>query len=92
MKRKDLLKATLSEEKNVQSVIDLATTKDAKFIKRAKRDIEDKIEDATEQLSNRLSDQTPIDKSVIEVLYLNIKELKSTLELYKSFETEFIAD
>jgi hypothetical protein len=92
MKRKDLLKATLSEEKNVQSVIDLTTTKDAKFLKRAKRDIEDKIEDATEQLTVRLSNETPLDKSVIEGLYNNIKELKSSLELYKSFEAEFISE
>ena len=60
------------------------------MLNKAKRDLEDQIEEAEEQLEERLSSNTPLDKSVVEVAYSKIKDLKSTLALYKSFESEFL--
>jgi hypothetical protein len=92
MKRKELLETTLSEEKNVNVVLEVTTKADAKFLKRTKRDLEDKIEDLQEQLQNRLSSTEPLDKSVVENLYNQLVNTKSTLELYKTFEKEFISE
>lgn len=90
MKRKELLTASLQEEKNAQTVVDGITSQDSKFIKRAKRDLEDKIEDLEESLKARLSSQTPLDKAVIEVTYSQLVEAKATLDLYKKFEENYI--
>ncbi len=92
MKRTDLLKVTLSEEKNVNTVLDNTTKADTKFLKRTKRDLEDKIEDLQEKLQVRLSSTEPLDKSVVENLYNELQTTKSTLDLYKSFEKEFISE
>ena len=92
MKRTDLLKVTLSEEKNVNTVLDNTTKADAKFLKRTKRDLEDKIEDLQEKLQVRLSSTEPLDKSVVENLYNELQTTKATLDLYKSFEKEFISE
>lgn len=91
MNRKELLSANLSEEKNVATVVTNTLAKDAKFIKKAKRDLEDLIEDAEEKLEERLSSNTPLDKSVVEVLYENLIGLKTTLALYEKFEKEVLA-
>ena len=92
MKRTDLLKVTLSEEKNVNTVLDNTTKADTKFLKRTKRDLEDKIEDLQEKLQVRLSSTEPLDKAVGENLYNELQTTKSTLGLYKSFEKEFISE
>ena len=92
MKRTDLLKVTLSEEKNVNTVLDNTTKADAKFLKRTKRDLEDKIEDLQEKLQVRLSSTEPLDKAVVENLYNELQTTKATLDLYKSFEKEFISE
>lgn len=92
MKRKQLLETTLSEEKNVNVVLETTTKADAKFLKRTKRDLEDKIEDLQEKLQNRLSSTEPLDKAVVESLYSELVTTKSTLELYKTFEKEFISE
>jgi len=91
MNRKELLSANLSEEKNVTTVVTNTLAKDAKFIKKAKRDLEDQIEDAEEKLEERLSSNTPLDKSVVEVLYDSLIGLKATLALYEKFEKEVLA-
>lgn len=92
MKRTDLLKVTLSEEKNVNTVLDNTTKADAKFLKRTKRDLEDKVEDLQEKLQVRLSSTEPLDKAVVENLYNELQTTKATLDLYKSFEKEFISE
>lgn len=92
MKRKQLLEASLQEEKNVATVVSVTTKADEKFLKRTKRDLEDNIEDLTERIQNRLSSTEPLDKSVVENLYNELKEVKSTLVLYKEFEKEFISE
>ena len=92
MKRTELLKVTLSEEKNVSSVLENTTKSDAKFLKRTKRDLDDKLEDLSERLQVRLSSTEPLDKAVVENLYNELQTTKSTLDLYKSFEKEFISE
>lgn len=91
MNRKELLSANLSEEKNVTTVVTNTLAKDAKFIKKAKRDLEDRIEDAEEKLEERLSSNIPLDKSVVEVLFDSLLGLKATLTLYDKFEREVLA-
>lgn len=92
MKRKSLLETALAEEKNVSTVVSNTTKADSKFLTRAKRDLEDTIEDLKEQLEKRLSSTTALDKSVIESTYNQIKQAETTLELYKEFEKEFISE
>jgi hypothetical protein len=90
MKRKELLEAGMQEEKNVQTVVATITGQDSKFLKRAKRDLEDKIEDLEAVIQERLSSKTPLDKAVIENTYNSLVEAKDTLTLYKAFEEKYI--
>lgn len=90
MNRKELLTANLSEEKNVSTVVSNTLTKDAKFIKRAKRDLEDQIDAAEEALEERLSSNLPLDKSTVEVLYGGLLDLRANLALYEKFEKEIL--
>jgi hypothetical protein len=90
MKRKQLLEVALSEEKNVNTVLNTTVQADAKFLKRQKRDLEDSIEDIKDKIQQRLSSSQPLDKSVIESLYNELKTAESTLSLYKEFEKEYI--
>jgi len=92
MNRKELLEASLVEGQNPTTVVTATLNKDAKFLKKAKRDIEDQIEDAEDALQERLSTVTPLDKSVVEVSFAKIQELKVNLELYKSFEAAFLTE
>lgn len=87
--RKQLLETSLTEEKNVNTLITATLAKDLKFLKKAKRDLEDTLEDTKEALEERLSSNTLIDKSVVEVLYAKLKTTQETLDLYKAFEKEF---
>lgn len=88
--RKLYLEASLTEDKNVPTVVSATLAKDAKSLKKAKRDVEDQLEEAEEALEERLSGNTPLDKSVVEVMYAKIKDLKATLELYNEFQKEFL--
>jgi hypothetical protein len=90
MNRKQLLESSLTEEKNVTTVVAVTLKKDVKALSKAKRDLEDSLEEAEEKLEERLSSGVPLDKSVVEVLYSNLVNLKTTLELYSNFEKEFI--
>jgi len=90
MTRKELLEGSLTEEKNVATVVTSTLAKDAKALKKAKRDLEDKIEDAEDALTERLSSNVPLDKSVVEVTYSNLQDLRTTLALYEAFEKEFL--
>lgn len=88
--RKQLLEASLTEDKNVATVVASTLVKDAKSLKKAKRDVEDRLEEAEEALEERLSGNTPLDKSVVEIMYAKVKDLKATLELYNEFQKEFL--
>lgn len=90
MKRKELLENNLTEDKNVKATVDKAIAADTKFLKREKRNLEDKIEDLEEQLKNRLSSEVAIDKSVIESVYGQLKETQNLLALYTEFEQKFL--
>lgn len=91
MKRRDLLESGLTEGQNVTTVVTNTLAKDAKFIKKAKRDLEDQLESAEEALEERLASNTPLDKSTVEVLYAKLTDLKATVALYESFEKEILA-
>ncbi len=91
MNRKEALQGTLTEEKNVTTIVANTLKKDTKFIGKAKRDLEDLIEDAEEALEERLASNTPLDKSTVEVLFAKIIDLKATLALYEKFEKEVLA-
>jgi len=87
-----LLQASLTEQKNVDSVVEKTQKADEKFLKRAKRDLEDTIEELETQLEERLSSSTPLDKSTVENLFQSIVDNKAMLELYKEFEKEYISE
>jgi len=89
--RKQLLEASLTEDKNVATVVTATLAKDLKSLKKAKRDIEDKLEEAEEALEERLSSNVPLDKSVVEVTYAKVKELKEALDLYSEFESAYLS-
>jgi phosphopantetheine adenylyltransferase len=91
MNRKELLQASLTEEKNTTLVIANTTKADAKFLVRAVRDLNDLVADLKEKLEIRLSSTEPLDKSVIEGLYFNIKDALESIALYEEFEKEYIA-
>lgn len=91
MNRKSLLESNLTEEKNVTTVVTSTLAKDAKALKKAKRDLEDAIEEAEDALEERLASSVPLDKSVVEVTYSKLKDLKATLSLYESFEKEVLS-
>ena len=90
MNRKELLQASLTEEKNLDTVISSTLTKDGKSLKKAKRDLEDQIEEKEEELETRLSSSTPIDKATVEITYAKLLDLKATLALYEAFEAEYL--
>lgn len=91
MKRRNLLEAALTDEKNVNSVVATTIEKDQKFIKRTKRKLEDEIEDDEEQLRQRLESSTPIDHSTVEVMYAGIQDKKAKLKTYEAFEKEYLS-
>lgn len=92
MKRKDLLQGGLTEGQNVGTIVANTLAKDAKFIKKAKRDLEDQLETAEEALEERLTSNTPLDKSTVEVLFAKIIDLKATTKLYEQFESEILGE
>ena len=92
MNRKELLELSLNEDKNVINLVNVAISEDKRFIKRAKRNLEDEIEDLQVDLKNRLSSNSPVDASVVEVTYGQIKSIKEKLDLYVQFEKEYLKD
>lgn len=88
--RKQLLEEALTEEKNVATVVTRTLAKDVKALKKAKRELEEKIEDAEDALEERLSSNVTLDKSVVEVTFSNLQDLKATLALYETFEKEIL--
>lgn len=91
MKRSELLKSSQSKEDNAALVVESTLNADTKFLNRSRRALEEQIEDIDEAIRQRLSESTPIDKSTVEVLYADLLTKRETLNLYKSFEKEFIS-
>ena len=89
LKRKEALEHSLIEEKNIKMVVETTLKEDSKFIKREFRTLQDSIEDLESDLIKRMSNKTPIDKSVIEVTYQTLLNKKALLEIYKTFNKEF---
>ena len=92
MNRKSLLETNLTQGQNPATTVTVILQKDAKMIKKAKRDLEDQIEDAEDALQERLSSTTALDKSTIEVTFGGLQDLKAKLALYKSFEAEYLTE
>jgi hypothetical protein len=92
MTREELLKTGLVEEKNVTTIITNILAKDAKFLKRAKRDLEDQLDEASDKLEERLTSNIPIDASTVLSVYGKIKELEEQLELYASFKDTYFSE
>lgn len=90
MNRKELLESSLTEDKNVSTIVANTLKRDGKAINKAKRDLQDALEEAEDQLEDRLSNNVPLDKSTVEVVYAKVKDLKDTLALYEAFEKEFL--
>lgn len=91
MKRKDYLESAMTEEKNVATVVATTLKKDIKVLNKAKRDLQDALDEAEENLEERLSSNTPLDKSVVEVLFAKIKQLTTSIELYEEFEEKYLS-
>lgn len=92
MNRKEFLQVSLTEDKNIESVIKITLSKDAKMINRAKRDLEDALEEAEEALKTRMMSQEPLDKATILVTYAKVKEFKDTIALYDEFKAEYFTE
>jgi len=92
MNRKSLLETNLTEGQSPTTTVTVILQKDAKMIKKAKRDLEDQIEDAEDALQERLSSTTALDKSTVEVTFSGLQDLKAKLALYKSFEAEYLTE
>ena len=91
MKRKDYLESAMTEEKNVATVVATTLKKDIKVLNKAKRDLQDALDEAEESLEERLSSSTALDKSVVEVLFAKIKQLTTTISLYEEFEEKYLS-
>ena len=91
MKRKDYLESAMTEEKNVATVVATTLKKDIKMLNKAKRDLQDILDEAEESLEERLSSSTSLDKSVVEVLFAKIKQLTTTIALYEEFEEKYLS-
>lgn len=92
MNRKQLLESAMTEEKNVATVVTTTLKKDAKVLNKAKRDLEDTLDEVEESLEERLSSNVPLDKSVVEVLFAKRQHLRSLLDLYDEFEEAYFTD
>lgn len=90
--RKQLLESAMTEEKNVTTVVASTLKKDAKILNKAKRDLEDLLDEVEESLEERLSSNLPLDKSVVEVLFSKRQDLKDLLNLYGEFETTYLTE
>lgn len=64
--------------------------KDVKFIKKVKRDFEDKIEEVEEVLEERLFLNIFLDKLIVEVFYSGFLDFKVSYVLYEKFEKEVL--
>lgn len=92
MNRKEFLQVSLTEDKNIESVIKITLAKDTKMINRAKRDLEDALEEMEETLKTRLMSQEPLDNSTILVTYSGVRQLKDTIALYDEFKKEYFTE
>lgn len=91
-RRQQLLRKALNENEGINLVLENSLKADNKFLKRAIRDLKDKIEDLEEGLENRLSQETPIDKSVIENTYASILSTKELLGIYEDFQKTYFSE
>lgn len=92
MNRKALLQAGLTENKNVETLVASTLKQDKKILAKAVRDLDDSIEETEEALEERLTSNVALDKSVVEVTYKKLQDLKATKALYEAFTKEFLTE
>jgi hypothetical protein len=90
MKRQELLQLRLNEDKQLETQITQTLKDDKKFIRRAKRDLEDSIEDLEAELQKRLSSEVALDKSIVEVHFTQLLAKKELLNTYEQFEKNYL--
>lgn len=90
MKRSELLKQNLNEDKSKELAVNKAIKADEKFVNRSIQSITNTIEDLKEKLDSRLSADAPLDSSVVEVTFKSIKEQEAKLAIYKEFKESYI--
>lgn len=92
MRRQQLLRKSFDESEEINLVLENSVKADNKFLKRTMRDLKDKIEDLEESLEARLSQETPIDKSIVENIYGSILSTKELLEIYENFQRTYFSE
>ncbi len=90
MNRKVLLEKALTSNNNEASVVADTLDEDQDVLRKAKRDVEDSISETNKELKKRLSSVDVLDKSIVEVTFKKLQDLKATKALYEQFEKEFI--
>ena len=81
---------TTTKEENQKVEIETIIKNDKKFLDRKINSLKEELEDAEEALTNRLKTLSVIDESVVEVMYSEIKAVKSKLNLYTQFKKDYI--
>lgn len=89
MKAKQLLTNVMEAENNTSAKVENLIKKNVKFLDRKIADIERELEDKYDEIEKRLSSETLLDESVVEVLYQQISDLEQKQVLYISFKDEY---
>lgn len=92
MKAKQLLTNVMEAENNTSAKVENLIKKNVKFLDRKIADIERELEDKYDEIEKRLSSETLLDESVVEVLYQQISDLEIKQALYISFKDEFFEE
>ena len=89
MKRVDLLKASLGEEKDVNTLVGKIIKKDSLFLTRHLTRLSESLEDAQVSFEERLSSQTELSKADIE-LYMRMSNIQQEIDTVKEFKEKFM--
>ena len=92
MKAKQLLTNVMEAKNNTSTKVENLIKKNVKFLDRKIADIERELEDKYDEIEKRLSSETLLDESVVEVLYQRISDLEQKQVLYISFKDEFFEE
>ena len=92
MKAKQLLTNVMEAENNTSTKVENLIKKNVKFLDRKIADIERELEDKYDEIEKRLSSETLLDESVVEVLYQQISDLEIKQALYISFKDDFFEE
>ncbi len=91
MKRKQLLNVSLNKDENSKVLIANTAKTDIKFLNRTVRNLTDELEDAEAEVEKRLSSETAVDSSTVEVVFAKTIALQAKIDLYNSFLKKYYA-